>query len=151
MLAISNTNVLIYLACFQTRVKLTASVTPTLLPSPPPSPLSSKSGEMYWITFPQPWPKVTVVVSISTNLLVCKIKWEPLIQSLQNVAVYCPSHGYYLIRFWGSFVGNCYFGKSAYKISDAFFQVKHCFVHISGMVGLTDVKRKRCTSVQYWV
>ena len=80
----------------------------SLFPPPPPPilfPLTSKpfelnlwylaqriygSGEMYWMTFPWPWPKVTAVASISKNLLVCAIKWEPLIGSLQNVAALLP-------------------------------------------------------------
>ena len=49
-----------------------------------------KSGEMYWMTFPRPWLKVTVVALINKNLLVCRIKWEPLIQSLENfIDSYC--------------------------------------------------------------
>ena len=66
-------------------------------PCPPPQklfPLTSKpfelnlwylaqriygSGELYWMTFPWPWPKVTAVASISQNVLVCAIKWEPLL------------------------------------------------------------------------
>ena len=48
------------------------------------------SGELYWMTFPWPWPKVTAVASISQNELVCKIKWEPLIGSLQNVTALLP-------------------------------------------------------------
>ena len=66
-------------------------------PRPPPQnlfPLTSKpfqlnlwylaqriygSGEMYWMTFPRLWPKVTAVALISKDLLVCAIKWEPLI------------------------------------------------------------------------
>ena len=44
------------------------------------------SGEMCSMTFPWPWPKVTAVASISKNLLVCAIKWEPLYGSLQNKA-----------------------------------------------------------------
>ena len=81
---------------------------PSLRPRPPPQklfPLTSKefelnlwymaqriygSGEMYWMTFPWPWPKVTTVGSISKNLLVCAIKWEPLIGSLQNAAALLP-------------------------------------------------------------
>ena len=77
-------------------------------PLPPPQklfPLTSKpfelnlwylaqtiygSGEMYWMTFPWPWPKVMAVALISKNLLVCTIKWEPLIPSLQNVAALLP-------------------------------------------------------------
>ena len=39
---------------------------------------------MYWMTFPWPWPKFAAVALISKNLLVCMMKWEPLIQSLQN-------------------------------------------------------------------
>ena len=81
---------------------------PPRLPRPPPQklfPLMSKpfklnlwylaqrmygSGEMYWMTFPWPWPKVTAVALISKNLLVCTIKSEPLIKSLQNVAAMLP-------------------------------------------------------------
>ena len=48
------------------------------------------SGEMYLITFPWPWPKVTAVALISKNLLVCVIKWEPLIESLQNIPYLLP-------------------------------------------------------------
>ena len=48
------------------------------------------SGELYWMTFPWPWPKVTAVASISQNVLVCTIKWEPLIGWLQNVAALLP-------------------------------------------------------------
>ena len=77
-------------------------------PRPPPQqllPLTSKpfelnlrylaqriygSGEMYWMTFPWPWLKTTAVASISKNLLVCTIKWEPLIRSLQNMAALLP-------------------------------------------------------------
>ena len=49
-----------------------------------------KSGEMYWMTFLWPWPKVTAVTSISKNSLVCAIKWEPLIRSLQSMAALLP-------------------------------------------------------------
>ena len=49
------------------------------------------SGEMYWMTFPWPWPKVMAVASISKNLLVWAIKWELLIKSLQNVVIYIDS------------------------------------------------------------
>ena len=44
-----------------------------------------RSGEMYWMTFPCPCPKVMAMALISKNLLVRTIKWEPLIWSLQNV------------------------------------------------------------------
>ena len=48
------------------------------------------SREMHWMTFQWLWPKVTAVASISKNLLVCAIKWEPLIGSLPNVAALLP-------------------------------------------------------------
>ena len=44
-----------------------------------------RSRKMYWMTFWWPWPKVTAVTLINKNLLVCRIKWEPLDQSLQNL------------------------------------------------------------------
>ena len=84
---------------------------------------------MYWMTFPWPWPKVAAVALISKNLLVCAIKSEPLIGSLQNITwqLYCPSHGYYLIRFWRNSVGNFYFSKFSLEISDVFFQGQTLF------------------------
>ena len=115
-------------------------------PRPPPQklfPLTSKpfvlnlwylahiiygSGEMYKMTFPWPWPKVTAVTSISKNLLVCAIKWEPLIGSLQHKwKLCCPSHGYNLIIFWRDSVGNCYFSKFSVKILDVFFHGQTLF------------------------
>ena len=63
-----------------------------------------RSGEMYWMTFWWPWPRVMAVALICTYLLVCTIKWETLIQSLQNV------------------VALLYFGKFSQILSDLFFQ-----------------------------
>ena len=45
--------------------------------------------------------------------------------------LYCPSHGYYLIRFWRSSVGNCYFGKFSLKILDVFFSRSNTILAIS--------------------
>ena len=81
-----------------------------------------RSGEMYWMTFPWSWPKVTAVASISKNLLVCMIKWELLIWSLQNMVDLLTYHDYYLIRFWGKTVRNCYFCKFSIKKMDVFYQ-----------------------------
>ena len=83
-------------------------------------------GEMHWVTYPWPWPKVTAVASISKNLLVCTIKWEPLIGSL-----YCPSRSYDLIRFWRSFVGNFYFGKFFFKNFGCVFSRSNTILAIS--------------------
>ena len=43
------------------------------------------SGEMYWMTF-----KWRLWHWLRKNLFVCTIKWEPLIQSLQNLVVISP-------------------------------------------------------------
>ena len=45
-----------------------------------------RSGWMYWMPFLWPWPKVMVVTLIITNLFVCMIEYEPLIQSLYSLA-----------------------------------------------------------------
>ena len=37
------------------------------------------------MTFPWHWSKVTAVALVNKNLLVCPIKWELLIRSLQNI------------------------------------------------------------------
>ena len=47
-----------------------------------------RSGKMYWMTFRWPW--LTAVTLINKNLLVCRIKWEPLNQSLQNLVAISP-------------------------------------------------------------
>ena len=44
-----------------------------------------RSGKMYWVTFLWPWPKAMAVALINKNLLVCRVKWESLDQSLQNL------------------------------------------------------------------
>ena len=90
-----------------------------------------KSGKMYWMTFWWPWPKVRAVRLIKTNLLVYRIKWEPLIQSLQNLVAL------FLIFLW--------------KFWMCFFKVKHSIGDISGMVGQIDVERKGGASVGYRV
>ena len=66
----------------------------------------------------------------STHRVTTKHTWQ----------LFCPSHGYYLIRFWRSSLGHFYFGKFSLKISDEFFQGQTLF----------DVKRKGSASVGYW-
>ena len=80
-----------------------------------------RSGKMYWMTFWWPWPKVITVTQMNKNLHVCRIKWEPLNQSLQNM-VAISGHAYDLIRCWRNSVGNLIFAKFSLKISDVFFQ-----------------------------
>ena len=64
--------------------------------------------------------------------------------------LYWPSHGYYLIRFWRSSVGNLYFGKFSLKILDVFFQGQTLFwTYLRN--GWSDwCKRKGSASVGYW-
>ena len=49
-----------------------------------------RSGTTYWVTFGWPWRKVTAVTFINKKLLVCRIKWEPLNQSLLILVAISP-------------------------------------------------------------
>ena len=83
-----------------------------------------RSGKTYWMTFQWPWPKVMAVALININLLVCRIKWEWLNQSLQNmVAISLWScllpdkilEGFrWKLVFWQTFIENfgCVFWRS---------------------------------------
>ena len=86
------------------------------------------SGEMYWMTFPWPWPKSRLWRCF------CAIKWELLIGSLWNVTA--------LLAL--AMVITCLdFGEVVLKtVILANF--------ISGMVDPIDVKRKGSASVGYW-
>ena len=111
-----------------------------------------RSRKMYWMTFWWPWLKVMAVTLINKNFLVCRIKWEPLNWSLQNLVAIspfsCVSPDYILEKF-------CYkllFCKIFFEnFGCVFLKVKHSIGHISGMVGPIDVKRKVGASVGYWV
>ena len=112
-----------------------------------------RSGKMYWMTFWWPWPKVTAVTLINKNLFVCRIKWEPLNQSLQSlVAIFITL---VMLITWLDFAGipleTLFFFFFFFLISDAFFSRSNTIEHISGMVGTIDVKRKGGASVGYWV
>ena len=113
-----------------------------------------RSEKIYWITFGWPWPKVMAVTLINKNLLVCRIKWEPLNQSLQIlVAIFLWSLVMFItwldlghILFETLFLANF-----LQKFWMCFFKLKHSIGHISGMIGPIDVKRKGGASVGYWV
>ena len=81
-----------------------------------------RSGKMYWVNFGWPWSKVTAVTLINKNLLACRIKWEPLNQSQQNLAAMSLCHGHYLLRYWRNSIWNIFFAKFSSKILVAFFQ-----------------------------
>ena len=42
-------------------------------------------GEIYRMTRSWLWPNITAVISINKNVLVCRIKWEPVFQSQHNL------------------------------------------------------------------
>ena len=103
---------------------------------------------MYWMTFLWPCPKVTAVALINKNLLVCRMKWEPLNQSLQNlVAISLLVMLIPWLDFEGILVKYFYFAK----FRMGFFKVKHSIGHITGMVGSIDVEQKGGALVGYWV
>ena len=109
-----------------------------------------RSWKMYWMTYDL-WPKVTAVTLTNKNLIVCRIKCEPLNQSLQKLVAIFPwssSSPDYILEasFWNPFLAN--FLKNFWMW---FFKVKHSIGHTSGMVGPIDVKWKGGASVGYWV
>ena len=79
-------------------------------------------GKMYWVTFGWPWLKVTTVTLINKNLLVCRIKWVPLNQSLQNFAAITLWSWSSPDYIWKNAVGNPFFAKFSSKILDVFLQ-----------------------------
>ena len=108
------------------------------------------SGKMYWVTFGWPWLKVTAVTLINKNLLVCRIKWEPLNQSLQNFAAIT-------LRSWSSpdyILEECcwkpFFCQIFLENFGCVFSRSNTLLD-SGMVGLIDVKWKGGASVGHWV
>ena len=108
-----------------------------------------RSGNMYRMTFGWAWPKVMVVTLINTNLLVCRIKWEPIITKLDSYI------SLVMVITWLDFEGilleTLFLANFLWKFRMSFFKVKHSIGHISGMVGPIDVKRKGGASVGYWV
>ena len=103
------------------------------------------------MTFLWPWPKVTAVALINKNLLVCRIKWEPLNQSLQNLVAI--SHWSCLLPvlildwlFW-----KLVFCQIFFENSGCVFSRSNTIWHISGMIGPIIVKRKGGASVGCWV
>ena len=108
---------------------------------------------MYWLIFLDFDPRSeTAVTLITKNLLVCMIKWEPVIQSLQNLVAISLSHAYHMIIVRRHSVGNffLYIYKKK-KIWMYVFKVKHSIGHISRKVGPIDMQQKGSASVGYWM
>ena len=108
-----------------------------------------RSGKMYWMTFGWPWPKVTAVTLINKNLLVCRIKWEPLNQSLQNFAAKSPGHGHHLIRFRRNSVRNLNFAKFSSKHDDV-IKWKHFLRYWPGIHRSRWIPRTKASDVEHW-
>ena len=85
-------------------------------------------GKFFWHPSQWPWVKVTKLPKQDTIYLAPMIKWEPLIQSLQNLVGISPL--------------LCVFSYIFRKILNPFFPVEHSICHILGMVGPNDVKQK---------
>ena len=81
-----------------------------------------RSGKMYWMTFPWPWPKVTVAASINKNLHDKVRTTHPVTTTLGSFIALIM-----VIRFWRRAVGNCCFGKFSVKNSDVIFQGQTLF------------------------
>ena len=86
-----------------------AAVLPTLFnfPGKPLKLISSNHtwltygcGKMFWHPSRWPWVKVTKLPKRDTIYLVPTIKWEQLVQSLQNILGISPYYAIFLIKFW---------------------------------------------------
>ena len=84
-----------------------------------------RSGEMYWMTFPWPWPMVTAVALIKKKMLVFTSKWETLIYSLQNLAAIPLIMLITWLDFGSNSAGNVFLANFLLKIRMCFFKVKH--------------------------
>ena len=111
-----------------------------------------RSGRMYLMTLLWPWPKVTTVALINKSFLVCRIKWEPLNQSLQKLS---SDIRLVMSIIWWDFgwilLETFCLSNFLWIFRMGFFKVKRSIGHISEMVSLIDVKQKGGTSLGYWV
>ena len=89
-----------------------------------------------------PWVKVTKLPKRDTIYLVPTIKWEPLIQSLQNFVGISPSSCFPPDKILEKFCQQIVFSNFLHKILNPFTPVEHSICHILGMVGPIDVKQK---------
>ena len=110
-----------------------------------------RSGKMYWMTSPWPWPKVAAVASISKKFacLHDKVRTTHYITTKQ-----CSFIVLVTIITWldfGKVLLETVILAFFKKFWTCFVNVKHYFGHISGMVGPIDVKRIGIALVGYWV
>ena len=98
-----------------------------------------RSWKMY---FGWPWPKVMAVTLINKNLLVCRIKWQPLNQSLQNLVAISPWSWSSPDNILGELCWKQFFCQIFFENFRCVFSRSNTIEHISRMVGPIDVKRK---------
>ena len=98
--------------------------------------------EMYWMTFPWPWPNVTSVASISKIAFQHdKVRTTHPITTIRGgciALVICITW----LDFGEVLLETVVLPSVHTKIRMCFFKAKHYFGHISGMVGPGEVKRK---------
>ena len=70
-------------------------------------------------------------------MLVCTIKWQPPIQSLQNMDAIPPGHAHHVIIFFRNSIGNRSFWHLMFSKSNTFLAI-----HTLGVVGLIDKNKK---------
>ena len=105
------------------------------------------SGKMYWVTFGWPWPKFTAVTLINKKFACLQDKVRTIQPIITKLCTYIPLA---MISSWLDFGGLLFetplLLNFLRKLHICFFKVKHFIGHISGMVSLIDMKRKRrCT------
>ena len=98
--------------------------------------------ENFWHPSRWPWVKVTKLPKWDTIYFVSMIKWELLIQSLQNLVgiflLSCFPHDWIFEKFCKKYYFSDFFCKILKPVS----AVEHYIYHILGMVGPIDVKQK---------
>ena len=118
----------------------------------PGKPLKLISSDHTWLTYgcgkiflhPSRWPlvKITKLPKRDAIYLVPTIKWEPLIQSLQNLVGISPSSCFPHYEILEKFCKN-FFLRFFRRILNLFSPVEHSICHILGMVGPIDVKKRK--------
>ena len=78
----------------------------------------SISWEKCWVTFLWHWPKIMAVALVNKEILICMIKWEPLIKSLQSL-IYTLGHVNHLNECWRNSLAKIF--EAFKKNSDVVF------------------------------
>ena len=93
----------------------------------------------FWHPSRWPWVKVTKLPKRDAIYLVPTLKWEQLIQSLQNLVGISPLSCFSPDQILEKYAEK-FFSDFFNKIFNPFSPVEHSIFHILGMVGPIDVK-----------